>query len=170
MNEVDDKKSLARKIWEVVIEPPSIVALVYSAIVFFGNLGVDLYKTSRDHHEKLVADQVVSFLATTHEFDALLSAFAYGVLEKDTANLADRTKLIANLTRQYSEIQDLRPLVKESHDLDTYKEMLVALNDQLPKSNSVTELRAYWERVSDILVTRRILSEKLKKSAKLNVD
>jgi hypothetical protein len=171
-----DEKSIARKIWEVVCEPPSIAAFVYAFIAFAASQGIDFYKSSRERHEKAIADEVMTFFDTAHEFDALAAALAHGVMDKitsdakDVSNASDRAKLIANLNHQYSEVQDLQPLVKNGSEVEEYKNALEYLNRELPKVNSLTDMKNYWESISRVLAARKALNEKLRRSTNLALD
>jgi hypothetical protein len=168
--------TIARKIWVAVSQPSGIVALVYALIAFAASQGMDIYKSSREQHEKAIADQATAFFDTTHEFDGLAAALAHGIMDrhaanvKDMPNTPDRTKLIANLNRQYSEIQDLKPLLKHSSEIDEYENALKDLGRELPRISSLMDMKNYWESVSRVLTARKALNEKLRRSTNLALD
>jgi hypothetical protein len=172
-----DARSIVRKIWRAVIEPSAIIALVYAIMAFGASQIMDVYKSSIDRHDKATADQVTTFFDTTHEFDALAAAVAHGIMDKISSNEKDvsnnasaMTKLIANINRQYSEVQDLQPLVKNASDVQEYKNALEDLSIELQKVNSLTDMKNYWESISRVLTSRKALNEKLRRSANLALD
>jgi hypothetical protein len=158
-------------IWGVVKSPPSIAALVYSAIAFGGSQIVDHYHHIHERQERQIEVLVTSFIDTTREFDALVASLANGVIDKNGPDIDDRTKLIANLNRQYSEISQLEPLTKDHPELlDAYRSSISKLNDQLPKVNSVMEMKGFWEAVGDVLSTRRKLDQQILRSSHLALE
>ena len=66
-------------------------------------------------------------------------------MDTGKSDASARAKLITNLNRQYSEIENLTPIVKNKQVPAEYKQALAAFNDQIPKVQSVQEMRPYWE-------------------------
>lgn len=164
-------KTWAMAIWEVAKEPPSIAALVYSMIAFFGAQAFDYYRAQHERYDRHVEARVLSFVDSSREFDALVASLAHGVMDKNGPDTEDRTKLIANLNRQYSELADLEPLTKsDPHLLAAYKASIEKLNKQLPQVNSVLEMKPYWEAVGDVLSARRKLDQELVRKSHLALD
>jgi hypothetical protein len=165
-------KQWARELWEAAKQPPStIAALFYSLLAFFGSQAVEAYKHHHEHYEKQVEIRVIAFLDTSREFDALVAVLAHGIIDKNGPDVEDRAKLIANLNRQYSEIAQLEPLVKNHPELlNTYKASIEKLNEQLPQINSVAEMKSYWEAVSDVLASRRKLDQELMRATHLALE
>jgi hypothetical protein len=168
---IDRAKMWAREAWTVVKEPPSIAALVYALITFFGTQAVDNWRHSHDRYERQVEARINAFIDTNREFDALVASLASGIMDKNGPDVEDRTKLIANLNRQYSEIDDLKPLTKtDPQALKAYRDSIVKLNDQLPKVTSSTEMKIFWEALSDVLSARRKLDQHLMHESNLALD
>ena len=168
---IDRAKMWAKEAWTVVKEPPSIAALIYSALVFFGTQAVDNYRHNHDRYERRVEARVNAFIDTNREFDALVASLANGIMEKNGPDVEDRTKLIQNLNRQYSEIDDLKPLTKtDPQALKEYKDSIVKLNEALPKVTSASEMKGFWEAVSDVLSARRKLDQHLMRESNLALD
>jgi hypothetical protein len=168
---IDRAKEWAKQAWTVVKEPPSIAALVYSLLTFLGTQAVDNYRHAHERYERQVEARIISFIDTTREFDALVASLANGIMDKNGPDIEDRTKLISNLNRQYSEIADLEPLTKNDHELlKEYKVAIQKLNEQLPKVNSVQEMKGFWEAVGDVLGARRKLDQHLMRESHLALE
>jgi hypothetical protein len=91
-------------------------------------------------------------------------------MDTGKSDAAARAKLITNLTKQYSEVENLTPIVRDKHVPAEYKQALAAFNEQIPKVQSVQEMRPYWEAVSKVLQTRKPLTGDLVRRANLDLD
>ncbi len=154
----------------LVSRPASILALFYALAAFLAGIGVDVWKDSRKEHRERIADIAQSFNDTSAEFDALVATMATGIMNSGKADLADKSKLVVNLNRQYSEIEEIAPIVHSSEALDKYKKSLSDLNTALPTVNDVQSMRAYWSGVSEVLSARRDVRNRLNKRAGMTVD
>jgi hypothetical protein len=168
-------KVLLKNTWNEFVrvagEPSSLLALFYAILAFVGTQGIDYLKSNHEARQKYVAERVVGFIETTHEFDALVPLFASKVMEAGKPDEAAKEKLIQNINRQYSEISDLAPLLKQKSDVvQDYTKSLGRLNQELPKIQSVEDMGGYWQAVSDILVARRKLADELRQQASLSLE
>jgi len=157
--------------WGVVKAPSSVAALIYSILAFGGGQIIAHYQNAHDQYQRQVEARVLSFIDSTREFDALAASLANGIMDKNAPDLEDRNKLIANLNRQFTEVDDLRPLVKDHPELvAAYKNSIEKLNQQLPQVNSVRSMKSFWEAMSDVLGTRRKLDQELMQSSHMALD
>ncbi|HEX4411776.1 MAG TPA: hypothetical protein VH206_23630 [Xanthobacteraceae bacterium] len=156
--------------WHVATRPAGMLALLYALAAFVAGFGADLWKESKHSRFDRIAELAQSFNETTAEFDALVAAMANGIMDSGKSDADDRAKLIKNLNQQYSEVDELAPVVKSNATVDTYKKSLSALNAVLPAVNDPQSMKSYWGRVSDVLVARRTLRTELNKKADLGVD
>lgn len=158
------------KMKKSVFKPASVLAMVYALITFGGVQAVDYYKTHRDAKEKIVSEKVIGFIDSTKEFDSLVAVLAHTIMDTGKSDATARAKLITNLNRQYTEIENLTPIVKDKQIPVEYKQALAAFNDQIPKVQSVQEMRPYWEAVSKVLLTRKPLTGDLVRRANLDLE
>jgi hypothetical protein len=158
------------KMKKSVLKPASVLAMLYAVIAFGGVQAVDYYKTHRDAKEKIVSERVLGFIDSTKEFDSLVAVLAHGIMDTGKSDAAARAKLITNLNKQYSEVENLAPIVRDKQVPAEYKQALAAFNDQIPKVQSVQEMRPYWEAVSKVIQTRKPLTGDLVRRANLALD
>jgi hypothetical protein len=161
----------ANEIWLLIRKPESVLALCYTVVGFLVIQGIDHYKTRSQELDKRAAERVIAFIDTTLEFDALVPAMAYKVMEKNAPDAEARDKLVTNLSRQYSELQDLAPLLKSKEGvIRAYQQTLSDLNRELPKANSVLEMADFWTAVGQVISTRKPLTAELRRTASLKFD
>ena len=158
------------KLKKSVFKPASVLAMLYALLAFAGVQAVDYYKSHRDAKEKVVSERVLGFIDSTKEFDSLVAVLAHTIMDTGKSDATARAKLITNLTKQYSEVESLTPIVRDKHVPAEYKQALAAFNEQIPKVQSVQEMRPYWEAVSKVLQTRKPLTGDLVRRANLNLD
>jgi hypothetical protein len=156
--------------FHLIVRPVGALALVYALGAFLGGVAVDEWKDARHARTERIADIARDFNDTSAEFDALVAATANGIMDSGKANPADKTKLVVNLNRQYTEIEEIAPIVKSEEAIAKYKRSLSDLNATLPTVNDVQSMRAYWTGVSEVLAARRDLRTQLSKRAGLYVD
>ncbi len=111
----------------------------------------------------------MGFIDSTKEFDSLVAVLAHAIMDTGKSDPAARAKLITNLNRQYSEVENLSPIVGDKDVTTEYKQALAAFNDQLPRAKSVQEMRPYWEAVSKVLQTRKPLTGDLLRRVNLEL-
>jgi len=156
-------------LWHVAVRPAGVLALLYALTAFGGGAAYDYYKDSRKARTDRVIDLAQSFSESTKEFDALVAAMANGIMDSNQPDVVDRSKLIRNLNEQYSQIDELQPLVSKDA-LNQYKKSLSQLNATLPEVNNVQAMKNYWSQVSDVLMARRTLRAELNKKAGMSLD
>jgi len=148
-----------------------IVGIVCTILGFFIHSGFDYYKEKQQTKEKMLAERVIAFIDTTREFDALAATLAHGIMDRNAPDLDARSKLISNLTEQYSEVNELEPILKENRSLaENYKNAILQTNKELPSITEITELKRYWESMSRLLKARKELATQLRRSASLTID
>src|SRR5258708_9767492 len=158
------------KIKKSVFKPASVLAMFYAFLAFAATQGFDYYKTHLDAKEKIVSEMVIGFIDSTKEFDSLVAVLAHTIMDTGKSDATARAKLITNLNLQYTEIYRLAPIVKDKQIPVEYKQALAAFNDQIPKVQSVQEMRPYWEAVSRVLLTRKPLTGDLVRRANLDLE
>ena len=154
----------------LVVRPASILALIYALLAFGASTSIDYVKDSRKERTARIGAIAQEFNDTSKEFDALVAATANGIMDLGRAEAADKSKLMINLNRQYSEIDEIAPIVKSNAAIEKYKKSLSDLNAVLPDVNNTQSMRTYWSRVSDVLAARRDLRSQLNKRAGLEID
>ncbi len=164
-------KHYGTELWLLVKKPESVLALIYTVIGFLVLQGLDHYKTKSQELDKQASGRVLAFIDTTLEFDALVPAMGYKVMEKNAPDTDAREKLVTNLNRQYSELQELAPLLKNKDGVvRAYQQTLVDLSRELPKTNSVLEMADFWTAVGRVISTRKPLTAELRRTASLKFD
>ena len=169
MTYIDTWKSYLKDLRDSVTKPASMLAAFYALIAFLGNQGLVYYKAQTEAKEKRVAERVISVLESTKEFDTLAALLANAVM--DSAGESDaRVKLIANLNKQYAELDLVQPLVRDNAIPAQYKKNLVELAEVIPEATSPEKMRSYWESLSKVLKARKPLTIALAKQVSLETN
>jgi hypothetical protein len=154
---------------KLALQPAGVLAATYALIAFLASVGADYYKVSRHEYDKRMADRVLVFIDTTREFDALVPALAHTLMDKANADAA-RQKLHVNLNRQYSEVRDLAPLLRENQVIaKEYTDSLINLDREISQTPAILEMKRFWESVAKVVEARRPLTAELRRRVSLDI-
>lgn len=143
-----------------MLQPASVLALLYASLAFTATQGVDYYRHRHDAVEKRASEQIVSFIESTKQFDALAAVVAHSIMDSESGTGA-KTQLRTNINHQYSELQYLDSLLSDKTAADEYRTSLVRLNDELSSASTTENMKGYWEAVSKVLGARKKLTTDL---------
>ncbi|WP_264051708.1 hypothetical protein [Methylobacterium flocculans] len=153
-----------------LFSPVGAVALVLSLSSFGLNQAFEFGKDKYQSHQKYVSDRVSVFIDSTKEFDALVASLANTVMDGEKPDTELKSKIYTNLNNQYSELRDLTGLVgKNDEKLTNYTNAIMEFNSTISSVNSPRDLRNYWLRLGNVLRSRNILADELRRKADLQI-
>lgn len=151
-----------------LFSPSGAVALVVSLGTFGLNQLYEFKKDSYQTHQKFVSDRVSSFIDSTKEFDALVASLANTIMDGEKPDTELKSKIYTNLNNQYSELRELSNLVgKTDEKLTNYTGAIMGFNATVSGVTTPKDLRDYWLRLGNVLRTRNILADELRRKAGL---
>jgi len=104
-----------------------------------------------------------AFIDESRAFDSTIGAFVQAVINgKDTHGEVSQ-RIYSNLIKQAQFLQDAEKNLdpQDRHLVTEYNELLKSFQETVPQSDSVLKMQDFWNKTSQILVTRNTIIRKL---------
>jgi hypothetical protein len=123
------------------------------------------YKASDDAAARLEREQI-SLEDEGINFQTFMSRYVYSLAVDQKVDPEARQMLIANLIRQKAAAETVLPhLTMENQELvRKYIIAIEKMNEVIPESTDVRDMKAFWERASDLITLRSELKRRLEAS------
>lgn len=104
-----------------------------------------------------------AFIDESRSFEIIAANYVQAIMSEQPSNGESVKLLTSNLLRQAQTLRDAsRHLPLQDQSLvAAYNNLLLELNDDLPKTSSILTMREFWEDASKIIVARNELIRKL---------
>lgn len=155
----------ARQAASVLTNKDNVIVIVIGFLLStLVTVSVDRYFKSVDEQTTKIEKIETEFRTASLDFDILVARYVHALVEDKKVDPNSRQALIANLIRQKQLIEAVSEHLpgSEKPRLREYIQALEDMNDIIPKSDDVLQMRDFWEDASRIVTIRQEIERKLR--------
>lgn len=146
--------------WWRETDTPRWILVLGAAAAILVNYGIEEYRARNTER----ASQVGKLIDSSQDFQAFAAAFASEMFNQKVASRETRNRLIENLNDQYAHSGGLPEniAIAAKPEISEFQRSVLAMIDAVQKANGIMSMQEFWTAASNLTVSRKRLSIKLR--------